>query len=386
MVAGVAVGTAVHPERCPRVDRAAIDDAARAAVSWFAANTADDGEVLYSWDRGTDRSPGGRNVVRHAGVVMALHQAVGAGIPGARAVADRSLRWALERLVETPVGPALALGDPAPTGATALLVAALVIRGRVGGDVDGELLRALGSTLVATVGDDGSVAADVSVVDGPVRRRTSPFFPGEVAWALALLDGVLPGEAYGEAADRVLAWIVTARDEVEGPWPPVSDHWAAYARAERVRSGVALPAGVTTDALTRWRERQLGLFGLQVRYESQRRGGWTRVTRGRQAPASGLGTLGEGLGRWLAVDAVSGELAGRRPVVVERLACVTGLLVERQVDERAAASEPDPARVAGAWFRDGVTRLDDQQHALSALLVAAEVFADPLPVGEGGRP
>ncbi len=35
-------------------------------------------------------------------------------------------------------------------------------------------------------------------------------------------------------------------------------------------------------------------------------------------------------------------------------------------DEAAAASSPD--RVDGAWFVDGVTRMDDQQHAISALL------------------
>ncbi|RMH67011.1 MAG: hypothetical protein D6683_18155, partial [Actinomyces sp.] len=272
------------------------------------------------------------------------------------------------------------------TGATALLVAALVERGRVGGTVDDELLGALGATLTATVDARGRVAADIAVATGPVRTRTSPFFPGEVAWALARLDTRLPGRGFGETADRVLAWVITERDEVERPWPPVSDHWAAYARAERAAAGAAVPEGVDDAALTAWRGRQLGLFGLQVRYESQKTGGVTRWTRGPVAMAAGVGTLGEGLGRWLEVDAATGELGGDRAVVEERLVCVAALLVARQVDEAEAAAEPEPARVAGAWFRQGRTRIDDQQHALSALLAARPVLARRAALGEGGRP
>ena len=37
-----------------------------------------------------------------------------------------------------------------------------------------------------------------------------------------------------------------------------------------------------------------------------------------------------------------------------------------------------PDLVEGAWFRDDVTRMDDQQHALSALLAAAGALG---PVG-----
>ena len=37
----------------------------------------------------------------------------------------------------------------------------------------------------------------------------------------------------------------------------------------------------------------------------------------------------------------------------------------------AAAAWDSPTLVEGAWFRYDVTRMDDQQHALSGLLVAA---------------
>ena len=47
-----------------------------------------------------------------------------------------------------------------------------------------------------------------------------------------------------------------------------------------------------------------------------------------------------------------------RPALEERLACGAGLLAARQVDG-------GPVEEAGAWFRDDVTRMDDQQHSLS---------------------
>ena len=45
-----------------------------------------------------------------------------------------------------------------------------------------------------------------------------------------------------------------------------------------------------------------------------------------------------------------------------------GLLADRQVDAADAARFAEPELVRGAWFRDDVTRMDDQQHALSGLL------------------
>jgi small neutral amino acid transporter SnatA (MarC family) len=42
--------------------------------------------------------------------------------------------------------------------------------------------------------------------------------------------------------------------------------------------------------------------------------------------------------------------------------------VSEQSDASDAATEAQPERVEGAWFRDGETRMDDQQHALAGLL------------------
>ena len=82
----------------------------------------------------------------------------------------------------------------------------------------------------------------------------------------------------------------------------------------------------------------------------------------------GYGVVGEALtGLWRAAEG-DVRLAGIGAPVAERAACIAALAMDAQRvdDEAAAASSPD--RVDGAWFVDGVTRMDDQQHAISALL------------------
>jgi hypothetical protein len=79
----------------------------------------------------------------------------------------------------------------------------------------------------------------------------------------------------------------------------------------------------------------------------------------------------EGLGSLHRVARIDERLADLEPVLRDRLTCSAGLLAERQVDDRGAGGGPDAVAVRGAWFRDGVTRMDDQQHALSGLLASA---------------
>jgi hypothetical protein len=47
---------------------------------------------------------------------------------------------------------------------------------------------------------------------------------------------------------------------------------------------------------------------------------------------------------------------------------MAGLAIDAQSDRAGADKAKNPSRVEGAWFRDGETRMDDQQHALAALL------------------
>jgi multiple antibiotic resistance protein len=62
------------------------------------------------------------------------------------------------------------------------------------------------------------------------------------------------------------------------------------------------------------------------------------------------------------------RLADLRTPLAERATCIAGLAVREQSDAADAGGAAAPGRVRGAWFRDGETRMDDQQHALSAVL------------------
>jgi small neutral amino acid transporter SnatA (MarC family) len=82
----------------------------------------------------------------------------------------------------------------------------------------------------------------------------------------------------------------------------------------------------------------------------------------------GYGVTSEGLtGLWLAARD-DPRLADLERPIAERATCIAGLAVRAQSDARDAAGSAHPGRVQGAWFRDGETRMDDQQHAFVGLL------------------
>ena len=101
----------------------------------------------------------------------------------------------------------------------------------------------------------------------------------------------------------------------------------------------------------------------------------------------GYGVIGEALtGLWL-TSAAEPELAEVRPEIAARARCVAGLAVAAQSDDRDATAFAEPDRVRGAWFRDGETRMDDQQHALSGLLRTIPIVqsdADGEAAGDSG--
>lgn len=367
LVAGV-VSVAVHPEGCGRPSDTDLDAAAQLAVDWFVANQKPDGTFVYRYDRDRAVEESGYNDTRHAGVMWSLWQAEADGFVGAGSAADAAFAYVETRLLDTVIGPTFGVGSTPGSGSTGLLVAALDERRLATGDTDrDDLLVELGHTLVGTVNGDGSVSAGIDVREGPTESR-SPFFTGEVMWALARLHLTFPDEGFDEPALRIRRYLVEDRDAVEAPWPPVSDHWGAYAFETMDRWPV--PPTVTADE-EEWRSRQLGLFSLQVRYESQRKGGITTLTRGTTALAAGVGTLGEGLGNHLLQLRRNGTRTADHGALLDRADCAAELLVSRQVgrtDEVGVTPQ-----TAGAWFRLGDTQMDDQQHALSALLLLRDV-------------
>jgi small neutral amino acid transporter SnatA (MarC family) len=367
----VSFGVVAPPERCPSVTAAELRRSAQGAVDWFVRNQQPGGSWLYLYRADEDAAPREYNEVRHVGAVMALYQAAAMGLPGALASADQGTRWALARLTERDDWAAVTAEGETATGATALLVAGLTIRRQATGDprYDG-VMRRLGRFIAGQVEPSGAVLAYYDPARGaPVPGEYSKYYTGEAYWALARLHRTFPGEDWGEAADRVGRYLATARDEAEGHWPPIADHWAGYGLAETVtfpeRGDPPL-----TDAERDYARRQAELWGGEARWVQQRFGPWGGVVRGPDVYRGGwYGVIDEGFtGLWRTARA-DRRLADLQAPIAERATCIAGLAVSAQADAADAAQARRPERVEGAWFFDGgETRMDDQQHALAALL------------------
>lgn len=367
------------PERCERPALAAVDAAVSEAVAWFERNQQVSGRFTYDHDvRAGDDLPG-YNLVRHAGVLVALYQAAGAGWEDALEIGDRGLDHALDSLVRREGWAAFGTADAdLRTGATALLAVALTLRQDATGDErHAALLTELGRFLVVMQGPDGRIHEAWSHDTGaPIPGEYSPFFTGETLWALVRLHMVDPSRDWDRAAARTARYLVQDRDELEDWFPPISDHWGAYSFAD-MTTGWAGDTPPLDDDVRDWVRRQSHLFGVQVRFESQRTGrGWNGLVRGGPARGGGVGTLGEGLAGLRTVAATDERLADLRGVVDERLHCVAGLLVSRQVGGPEASETASPDVAHGAWLHQGTTRMDDQQHALSALLLARSALGE----------
>ena len=369
---GAFVVVLTPPEECPEVDVAAVDGAIEGAARWAATNQDATGRFTYGYDRDRDQVSQAYNLVRHAGMVNSLFQVAAAGDDRFADAAERGLDFMLDRLVTTTDGASAFAeqGDSAKIGATGLLVASLHHRRLVtGGDAHDDLMRAAGRFLRGQIEEGGSILAFWDPRTGlPVPDLYSAFGTGEAFWALALLDESFPGEGWGADARRIGRYVAVDRRQHEDLWLRIPDHWAAYGFS-------ALGTGLAEPEITYLR-RLAGDFGLMTRFESSRQadtpGGWLR---GPDALGAGVGALGEGLGSLWRLAQVEPRLADLADDLQERSDCVAGLLTARQVSADAAATMPSPDLAAGAWFHGGYTQVDDQQHAISALLVAREVLA-----------
>ncbi len=353
------------PERCPTVTAPELRRSAQATVDWFVRNQGTGGTWLYEYNAEDGSTTSEYNEVRHAGVTMGLYQAAAARLPGALRSADRGNEWARDRLIERDGWTAFAGEGRVTTGATALLTAGLTIRREATGDSRYDrLLRRLGRFLIAQSEPSGAVLAGYDLTRGePVPGKYSKYYTGEAYWALARLHKTFPGEGWGKAADRTGAYLASSRDEAEDHWPPIPDHWAAYGASETVGG-----RPLTEDELS-YARGQAGLFGVQARWVAQRFGPWGELVRGTYTPrGGGYGVIGEALTGWWLTARAEPSLADLRAPIADRATCIAGLAMEAQSNAEDAAGAASPDRVKGAWFLDGETRMDDQQHALSALL------------------
>src|ERR687897_64998 len=383
LLLGLTRGVVTLPERCPPATADRARAAAVEAVGWFERNQRADGHWVYRYDRDADEVNRQDHVVRQAGITLSLYQAHAAGIAGALEPADEGVDWLLGELVRHDDWAAVERGGLAPTGGTALLVAALSTRRAATDDprFDTEL-EDLGRFLAAMTEPSGAVAANWDVGRGrPVPAQYSQYFTGEAYFARALLATVDPGGGWDVTAARIGDYL-TDRDDTEDRFPPTTDHWAAYGLAQ-----TALEVGQPLDAdQSAYAERLAGLFSVEVRFESQRTGHGLNysVLRGPNVVGAGLGTIGEGLGSLWRLSAADHGLAGDRGAISERLRCVAGMLVDRQVTAAEAAESGHPGLARGAWFYKDLTQMDDQQHSLSALLLAEPALAEE-GAAAGGR-
>jgi len=365
--AGVMRLTLWAPETCPELTRSEARASARAAAEWIVANQAADGEYLYDFHRERDESSSDYNLVRHAGVTMSLYQLVLRGEGQYLDEADRGLTWMLERL--QPVGDdgvAFTDTDQAKLGASSLLLVSLALRRLATADPSHDrTMRSLAAFVVGQQRADGSMLDRFDLDAGePVPDVTSVFATGEALWALALVHEAFPHLGFDQPAWRTLDHLATDRDQDEGivppPWP---DQWAAYSLAEMAEWGLA-------DHHVTYARRLAERFAMIARFDAQRGSWYGSLTHGPAPRGGGVGTWLEGLGALRMVTLVDGRLAELRRPIAETLACAAGNLADRQVD----AGPRVTAREQGAWFYDDLTRMDDQQHAASGMLLAEPVL------------
>lgn len=376
--AGVlAFGVAAPPERCPEITIEETRAAAAAAVGWLVDNQHPDGTWLYEYDRSSATASDDYNEVRHAGVMSSLYQAGARGYDGALESADRGLEWASDHLVERDGWIGMTDSDAVQAGSNALLLAALAERREHTGDTaQDELMVGLATFLAAQTEPNGALLAYYDL--GPDRPRAdtySIYYTGEAQWALARMHLAFPDDGWDEVADRMLHYMATVRDDAEEVWPPLADHWAGYGLASTAASPTRPAGAPLTDAELDFLRRQGGLIGQRVRSISQRFGPWGELVRGTFTPrGGGYGVFGEGLtGLWRAAM-LDDRLEPERATLAERAVCIAGLAMEAQVTPDEAADHPDPTKVAGAWFIDDTTRMDDQQHAVSALMLTIPIL------------
>ncbi|HJP40818.1 MAG TPA: hypothetical protein QGF35_03840 [Dehalococcoidia bacterium] len=360
--------TVIQSELCPAVTVGDVHEAAVEAGLWLERAGLPDGRYTYEYDLEEKAVQPGYNVVRHAGVTMSLYQLAAAGESRFLAAADWGLDYMEENLLRGPGWAAFQ--DPrngrTSLGANSLLLAALSHRRLATGDDSYDLLMSeVGTFLMLLQRDDGSMLSewDPETV-APRPNVTSKYATGEAFWAFSLMDTLFPAEGWESPADLTAFYLATERDEAEDfAFPPWADQWAAYGLSQ-------MPSDALTDVHTAYARSLAERFGFLMRVESRRRDSWlSDVLHGRQARAAGLGTWVEGLGSlWLIADRHP-ALGDLKDDIRERAVCGAGLLVSRQ--QLPAVGED---LVGGAWFTEGVTRMDDQQHALSGLLMVEQIL------------
>lgn len=367
-VLGIVRVTVAPAELCGDGSPDAFQDTAQDAANWLKANQFEDGSYVYIYDREQDAYPNEYNIVRHAGVTMSLYQVAGRlGDRAAFEAAERGTAYLLDQMHYHDDWGGPVEGGDIKVGTAALMTIALAERRLLTGeDTYDDVMRDLGRFMLAQQKPDGGFYTKWFVDSQEMDLvSTSAYYPGEALWALAMLHEAFPDEGWDEAAWRAADFVTLLRDEVENvPYPPLNDHWAAYGMAEMVEWGLA-------DHHIDYARRLAGRFSLFIRFEAQKTDeGLNLLIRGDSRSSSALGTWVEGMAALWRLAESDPRMAGMGDDIRAQAACGADLLVQRQ------AEDDRPPTEAGAWFIHGVTRMDDQQHAISGLLYTADALED----------
>ena len=339
-------------------------DTALDAADWLSVNQRADGSYVYEYDRDADEMPNAYNVVRHAGVTMSLYQTAGRlGDERAFEAAEVGTGWLLDNMVYRDDWGGPTDGNNIKVGSAALMTIALAERRLMtGAPVHDDVMRALGNFMLAQQQENGGFYTKWFVETETMDRiSTSAYYPGEALWALAMLHEAFPGEGWDTAAWATADFVTLLRDDVEDvEYPPLNDHWAAYGLAEMAEWGLA-------DHHTDYARRLAARFSLFIRFEAQKTDdGVNLMIRGDSRRSSALGTWVEGMAALWRLSMSDERLGDISHEILEQARCGSDLLAQRQ------APEDEPPLEAGAWFIHGVTRMDDQQHAISGLIYTAD--------------
>ena len=366
-VGALALRTVLVPAQiCPAVTSASAIEAVHASAIWMERVQNTDGSYLYEYNRDSDQVSSDYNAVRHGGVTMALYL-LAASDPSVLPTADSGLGWMRANLVRH--GDWAALHDPSldriELGAAALMLVGLEQRRVATHDTsyDGLMHEVARFILVMQQGDGSFLLAWVPATGAPDPVERSPYATGEAFWALTLMHRAFPGEGWDVPSRKAADYISNHRDEMEHQkYPPWADQWAAYGLAE-------MADWPLNDDNVRYARSLAERFGFLMRVESQRRDTpFSDLIHGQQARAAGMGTWVEGLDSLWRLASVEPGMRDMRDKIGERAACGAGILAQRQQTAMQAAASARPAVIEGAWYREGITRMDDQQHALSGLL------------------
>ena len=366
--------TVAAPQHCPEITPASLETSATASAVWIELAQYPDGRYVYEYNATDDSLSDDYNVVRHAGVTMSLYQAAALGDLSRLHAADRGMTWMRENLIHGEDWVALQNPDTGRVklGASSLMLAGLTQRRLATGDESYDrLMQQLARFMVVMQLPDGAMLnfwdPGTGAPDPSVRSR---YATGEALWALAQMHRHFPNDGWDEPSWRIADYLALHRDEVEGlSFPPWADQWAAYSLAEMGDWHLEEHHIEYARALS---ER----FGFLIRVEAQRTGGFVNEPfHGQLTRAAGLGTWVEGLTSLWRLSRTDRRLADLEPKLAERAICGAAILAARQITFRESADWPSPDLAAGAWFRDGITRMDDQQHALSGLALTQRILS-----------